>query len=567
MDRITKSLLDKFSEYQSLDSFSTETKFEHFANYLVLKQYDEDEIPVLEFHTGENDPLSIDGIGVYVNGSFVLSADEILEFAKDNKYIDATFIFIQAKTSTSFDTGDIAKFMLGVSDFFSPEPKLPRTEKFEDFELLREAVYADPSLFKQGNPKLKCYYVTTGIWNNETHPRNTAEAHKKQLQDTQLFRSVEFSPLGASELQGLYRSAEAALSVTFKVAKSIIIPTDEKVSEAHLALLPSSEYLQLITDEGGNIRRSVFYANVRDFQGNNNVNKEIGGTLQSDRKIDFALRNNGITVVAKELGRVSDNFTLKDFQIVNGCQTSHVLFANRDVLDSSVNIPVKIVVTENEDIINSVIRSSNRQTEVSEEDFISLDEFQKKIETYFDTFQDEQKIFYERRSKQYAGQALQKVKVVSRGVLVRAFAATFLDEPHRSSRYYGRILNTVGKSIFAKTHKLSPYYTSAFAAYRLEFLFRNGRLEGKYKNFRWHLPMALRYSVCGQDMPQISHPKIDKYCEKMNQILWDEDRAKVEFDKVCKFVDLAIAESGRDFSSETARQQEFRDVLVRLITR
>lgn len=379
MDRITKNLLDKFTTSQSFGSVSTEVQFEHFCNYLILKQYDEDEISVSDFHTGERDQMSIDGIGIYVNGSFVSSADEVFDFAKENKFIDATFVFVQSKTSPSFDTGDISKFLLGTYDFFSPEPKLPRSEKFKEFELIREAVYTDASLFKHGNPRLKCYYATTGIWNEEVHPRNAADAHVKHLKDLLLFKSVEFLPIGAGELQEMYRSAEAALSVTFKVSKSITIPTDEKVNEAHLTLLPSNEYMKLITDEGGNIRRSVFYANVRDFQGHNDVNREIGDTLKSDRKIDFALRNNGVTVVAKELVRVAENFTLKDFQIVNGCQTSHVLFSNKDFIDTTVNIPVKIVVTEDDDIINSVIRSSNRQTEVTEEDFISLDEFQKKI--------------------------------------------------------------------------------------------------------------------------------------------------------------------------------------------
>lgn len=188
--------------------------------------------------------------------------------------------------------------------------------------------------------------------------------------------------------------------------------------------------------------------------------------------------------------------------------------------------------------------------------------FRRKLESYFDTFEDEQKVFYERRSKQYSGQTLQKVKVIPRSVLVRSFAATFLDEPHRASRYYGRILSTVGKNIFAKTHKMAPYYTSAFSAYRLEFLFRNGRLGSQYKNFRWHLTMGLRYSVSGSEMPNLGSTKIDKYCEKINKILWDEDLAKIEFDKVCKYIDRAVEATGRNFSSETARQQEFRDNLI-----
>jgi len=59
--------------------------------------------------------------------------------------------------------------------------------------------------------------------------------------------------------------------------------------------LPCSEFLKLITDEDGEIQKSLFYDNVRDFQGSNPVNSEIAATLNSsDTAGNFVLLNNGI---------------------------------------------------------------------------------------------------------------------------------------------------------------------------------------------------------------------------------------------------------------------------------
>ncbi len=68
--------------------------------------------------------------------------------------------------------------------------------------------------------------------------------------------------------------------------------------------------------------RGLFYDNVRDFQGDNPVNKEIDDTLKSDERDLFVLLNNGITIVAESLSKTGDIFTIEDYQIVNGCQTS-----------------------------------------------------------------------------------------------------------------------------------------------------------------------------------------------------------------------------------------------------
>ena len=253
-------------------------------------------------------------------------------------------------------------------------------------------------------------------------------------------------------------------------------------------LLPVTEFLSVLRDEDGDMIKSIFYDNVRDWQDYDAVvNKEIRETLESDFKDRFVLMNNGITIIARTLRTVANRFHIEDFQIVNGCQTSHVLFDQREKIDDSVMIPVRLIATQNEDVINSIIRATNRQTEVKEEQFFALAEFPKKLELYFQTFDNGKKLFYERRSRQYASLSIEKTRIVTPGNVIRAFAAMFLQEPHRTTRNYSALKAKVGTEIFAERHRLEPYYVASFALYKLECLFRAGRLEPKYKVARYHM--------------------------------------------------------------------------------
>ena len=95
------------------------------------------------------------------------------------------------------------------------------------------------------------------------------------------------------------------------------------------------------------------------YQGNTPVNDAIAKT--SDKRIEFPLRNNGVTIVARKLQRVGHEFQIEDFQIVNGCQTSHVIVLNRGPENDATLLPVKIIATEDEEVTRQVIIASNHR--------------------------------------------------------------------------------------------------------------------------------------------------------------------------------------------------------------
>jgi hypothetical protein len=186
--------------------------------------------------------------------------------------------------------------------------------------------------------------------------------------------------------------------------KKVVVPEVSGVTAAYLGFLPATDYLKLVCDEDGSIIKPLFYENVRDFVGLNDVNQEILDTLKSDDSDRFIIMNNGVTMIARSLHTTGDKFSISDFHIVNGCQTSHVLHACKDNMPATIRVPFRLIHTQDENVIESIIRATNRQTEVKEDQFYAMKDFAKKLEAYFKTFPVSARMFYERRPHQYDSQ-------------------------------------------------------------------------------------------------------------------------------------------------------------------
>ena len=307
--------------------------------------------------------------------------------------------------------------------------------------------------------------------------------------------------------------------------------------------MSSTEYLKLIENTSEEIITSIFYDNVRHFQEWNKVNKEMKQTLENpDHNVYFPILNNGVTIIARKIHSTANKFTLEDYQIVNGCQTSYVLFECRDHLNPNVLIPVRIISTADSEIRNSIIKATNRQTEVTEEQLFALSDFPKRLETYFPTFEGNKKLYYERRSRQYnADETVEKSRIINMTTLVRAYASTFLSLPHRTTRNYKALISSVGTSIFDKEHKLEMYYVAAFANYKLDQLFTSGELNINLKQARYVMLFAFRILVIGDNLPRPNSHDMGKSCIKMMDVLWDDTKVEKVFLQAAKIIDAIAA--------------------------
>ena len=464
MDRITKSLLDEFVNQEGLTNLSEESAFEHFTGYLVTSRHYTETFSSEDIHVGAGGDCGIDTISIIVNGCLVSDPDEIEDLSNTNGYIDATFIFNQAERSNGFDTSKIGQFSFGINDFLSTSPVLPQNEEVKMKYRIVNEIFSRSSKFKKGNPQCYLYYSTTGKWTGDLNLTVRKSAVITDLQNLTLFRKVDFEFIDAEKIQTLFRETKNAISTEINFSERTVLPDLPGIEQAYLGLLSSTEYLKLIQNTNEEVITSIFYDNVRHWQEWNPVNKEIKDTLEnSTQKIYFPLLNNGVTIIAKRIIPTGNKFVIEDYQIVNGCQTSYVIHECRQHLTADVLIPVRLIATDNAEIKNSIIKATNRQTEVSEEQLFALSDFPKKLETYFPTFDGAKKLFYERRSRQYnSEEGVEKVRVINMTTLVRAYASLFLGFPHRTTRNYKALLKSVGSEIFNKDHRLEMYYVSAY---------------------------------------------------------------------------------------------------------
>ena len=167
-------------------------------------------------------------------------------------------------------------------------------------------------------------------------------------------------------------------------------------------MLPFDEFLKIVSDDD-DILLNVFEDNVRDFQGDNNdVNGGIALTLNSEDSEIFSVLNNGVTIVASSISPTGDQFTISDYQIVNGCQTSNVLYNNRKGSNiTKVSVPIKLIATTDEEVKTRITLATNNQTPIKKEQLAALTQFQRSLEQYYNSFTGDAKIYYERRSKQF----------------------------------------------------------------------------------------------------------------------------------------------------------------------
>ncbi|MFC5456338.1 AIPR family protein [Prosthecobacter fluviatilis] len=561
MDQITKHLMTEFASQNSLTKLPEDKQFEHFAAYIATNDHLSDSLDTTDVVVGSGGDCAIDAITFIVNGVIVTDPAEISDLAATNKYVDASIIIVQAERSSGFDTAKIGNISFGITDFLSESPQLPQNDEIRESKIIADALFKQAGLFTRGNPICFVYYVTTGKWQNDANLTARRDAAKADIESLGLFREVRFECLGADQIQALYRKTKNAVSRQIVFERKLTIPAIAGVDQAYMGVLAAGEYLKLITQDNGEIASSLFHDNVRHWMEWNAVNSDIRQTLlDAAQQHLFPILNNGITIVAQRINPVGDRFVIEDYQIVNGCQTSHVLFACKERLASNMFIPVKILATTDEGIRNSVIRATNRQTEISDDQFFALEEFPKKLETYFPTFDAQYRLYYERRPRQYASENVEKVRIINMPTLVRAYASVYREFPHKTTKNYKGLLKEVGNEIFGKDHFLSAYYAAAFAHYRLDYLFRNNYLPAKLRPARYHILLAARLMLFPDPPAKPNSHEMDRNANKLVESLRDEEGSKKLFAEAATVVEsLAQGNLNRDH----IRTEPFTESLLR----
>ena len=299
------------------------------------------------------------------------------------------------------------------------------------------------------------------------------------------------------------------------------------------ALFPASELIKMITSEDRRLRQSLFTDNVRDFQGNTDINSEIMQTIQMSPS-NFALLNNGITIVCSSVTVSNRKLTLVNPQIVNGCQTCNVLFdAFIEGIDvSNVALLAKVIATEKDDLTTCVIRGTNSQNVVYNEAFETTRDFHKHLEDFINVYQpndNKNRIYYERRSRQYAREhSISSDRIIGLKTLTQSFVSIILSSPHLGTSHEAILLKRFKSVIYVDGQSFLPYYVSALMYLNFEDLIRKGIIDRTIGNYKHHLLYIACETIAGI-CPSINNAKkIDEYCNRLIPVISDSNQfAKV----------------------------------------
>ena len=563
-DIIIEAYLKDFIIKYNLGDLKESEAFEQFVNYCILSRLNVGEFDFDDVNVGGGNDGAIDGLAIIVNDHIVSSIKDI-DFFKDTlKRFEVQFIFIQAKKSNKFDLGDIGNFLFGVKNFFEKESSIKLNGDIEELRKMQQHLYS-LSGDMDGRPSCQMYFVTTGKWLDDKTLLGRINSDKQLLKDMNIFENVDFFPYDLEKLRDVYKELKNKSEKEFIFEKKTTLPRIDKVRESYLGIVPCKEYLKLICDTDGNLQRNLFYDNIRDFQGDNPVNKEINETINNQIQSDkFVLLNNGITIVAKSLNIVGDAFKIKGYQVVNGCQTSHLLYRNEGKINNKMYLPLKLIIADDIEVTNLITKATNRQTEVKSEAFYSLSKFHKTLEDFYATFDKdkEQKLYYERRSKQYDFLPIRDNQIVTMAGQIKNFVSMFLDEPHSTHRYYGELLKANESRVFLNEHSPFPYYISSYTQSTLEKLFNSNRIDRFYKKFRYHMALLFRIRVAGSDIPRLTNnKKINPYCIKIQDVLLNEDEALNEFIKTTDMIQSVLRKYDYTPKEATRRRNITQDLM------
>ena len=564
----------------------TGVNFEKFVGFCVAKKYiGYANIQTSDYHTGGGNDGGCDGLLLIANGELISDVSMARELVADEgvKNLDIQCIFIQAKlTNKSKSPAEAIKDIILFSERFLSNNFLSNVnEKIKDsqkiYSILKSVSY----------PKISVVVVFSSS-EKSSKSKNVVKSNieeikqaEKLLKESVTVQKFNIDYIGCEELNYIYNNYIKGVEATFnpKGISQIDYSNGEYgINSVYSGYISLIEYMKVISDlkdpdslEPISIRHGIFYENVRGFLGSaRGINKSILKSLdtESGRALFFAC-NNGVTIVAKKCSDISSSSnqaTIGQYQIVNGCQTSHILceyyqkliakalelteekhkeqeenkaalehakadkdfntFSDlsnekeeinkkyREKFESITNIPkiirvpIRIIVTQNDEVIDEIVSSTNNQNPVGALDLESRNHFHRQLESHFVNNYNLGKLYYERRRNQCVETTdANKKNIISVDIMLKSAASLYLHMPAAAARNKSKLLPAFQNNprrLFNDSHNYTAYYMVAYLYSKINSYFFDQIPQHPYDKFKFHiLPVfkILYERITGKNSP------------------------------------------------------------------
>jgi len=284
-DRI---LLDEILEQNRVKrapKLSPSAFLELFAAEQILKDFDLSTDEIESGLIGDGGDGGIDGFYLFANDDLVrddfdgtgLKKDPILEL-----------VLIQTKSANGFADTPIERFITVTDDILDlTKPVTELTQVYNSG--LIENITRFRATIKQLVTRFPLLRVTYHYVCKGNQPETSAQRKAEKLKQTVRTKfpaaEVEVHFVGAAGLLTLARRSTKSTYV-LKLAEN---PVSSAGQVGFVCLVTLRDYFEFITDERKLLRKNLFEANVRDYQGRTAVNDAIQATLASRDSEDLAL--------------------------------------------------------------------------------------------------------------------------------------------------------------------------------------------------------------------------------------------------------------------------------------
>jgi AIPR protein len=403
--------------------YSLERIFSNFNNTEI-----ENGIVDSSFRQEMND-YGIDAIYITANKECIESVEQLEDYNDQSKF---GIHILQFKKGTGIDNATLLKLQDGIKKSFilddiDESSNEYMYEHLVNLKKIRQHIFEN---FPIKNITVKVHLVFSGstfVTNEDAYVQGKIKDIKNDLFSSG-YTNVEFEIYGAQELLDLENgNADISDILEYKQSfKYVTAGANEKKLNGHIAIVKGEEIAKLVEK----YQNSLFELNIRDFYTNNPNNGRIIETAASEEESKFFWSfNNGLTVTCKEVEDLPENkLKVSGMQIVNGCQTSNSIYkaysnkkrydelVKKDelskkeqdeidkikdyCLDSNTSVLIKIIETQDEDLVYRITESTNSQTAITSFSIKANEDIHKNIETFMKDYN----VYYERRVNFYRNQ-------------------------------------------------------------------------------------------------------------------------------------------------------------------
>ncbi len=421
------------------------------------------------------------------------------------------------ENDANFEENAIVKMIGALQYIFDPNATITLNDK------LKRKIVEIQDLAQNFIPTIRCVMMSNGIrWNEVAQEKINYYQKESSLVEFDFFNHDDI--LRAIQTT---KSIQATLRLNGK-AITEELPQFKRVMIGKITAATIADLLEHYGDD-------LLEKNIRKYLGHrqNKINQQIQQTLLSDKKENFYLYNNGITMICSkfsENGFATDKMVkVDDLQIINGGQTCKTIqhtvanFPNIDYEKAFVMFRLYEIDKQDEELITNITLTTNSQSPVDLRDLKANDSIQRNLETAIADLG----YIYKRKREVFGSQ----VDSIAVAVAAEAVMAIWRENPHIVKYQKAKLFGKYYDQIFTPTLNASQVIMAVLIFRFCDNQRRKETLIEQYPHLPYsHYVMAMligklllnRQNLTLKDLQHKEFPTIKQLFDTQKDVLFQE---------------------------------------------